>query len=208
MKLFIKICGITNFEDAKLAISVGADALGFMMYEKSPRMINKKEVSKIIRKLPKEITKVMVFVNSSSSYVRSCLEVSPSLIPQFHGDESPEFCCSFKRPFIKAIRVSGKEDLEKISKDFSKSWMLLLDSYNEDSFGGSGKVFNWNYLQKKVLSTPFLLAGGLTSSNIEKALSLVSCKGLDVSSGVESSPRKKDPKKLKRFIDTARRFGG
>ncbi len=208
MKLFIKICGITNFEDAKLAISVGADALGFMMYEKSPRMINKKEVSKIIRKLPKEITKVMVFVNSSSSYVRSCLEVSSSLIPQFHGDESPEFCRSFKRPFIKAIRVSGKEDLEKISKDFSKSWMLLLDSYNEDSFGGSGKVFNWNYLQKKGLSTPFLLAGGLTSSNIEKALSLVSCKGLDVSSGVESSPRKKDPKKLKRFIDTARRFGG
>ena len=208
MKLFIKICGITNFEDAKLAISFGADALGFMMYEKSPRMINKKEASKIIRKLPKEITKVMVFVNSSSSYVRSCLEVSPSLIPQFHGDESPEFCFSFKRPFIKAIRVSRKEDLEKISKDFSKSWMLLLDSYNEDSFGGSGKVFNWNYLQKKVPSTPFLLAGGLTSSNIEKALSLVSCKGLDVSSGVESSPRKKDPKKLKRFIDTARRFGG
>ena len=81
MKLFIKICGITNFEDAKLAISLGADALGFMMYEKSPRMINKKEVSKIIRKLLKEITKVMVFVNSSSSYVRSCLEVSSSLIP-------------------------------------------------------------------------------------------------------------------------------
>ena len=208
MELFIKICGITNLEDARSAVSYGANALGFMMYEKSPRKIVKEEVLEIIKELPEEVIPVMVFVNPSSEYVERCLEVSSKLIPQFHGDETPAFCSSFGRDFLKALRVSGKEDLQTIFESYSKSWMLLLDSYQKNDFGGTGKAFEWKNLKGKELNKPYLLAGGLNPENVEKALSLVSCAGLDVSSGVESSPGKKDSIKLKKFIETARNFGG
>ena len=208
MELFIKICGITNLEDARSAVSYGANALGFMMYEKSPRKIVKEEVLEIIKELPEEVIPVMVFVNPSSEYVERCLEVSSKLIPQFHGDETPAFCSSFGRDFLKALRVSGKEDLQTIFESYSKSWMLLLDSYQKNDFGGTGKTFEWKNLKGKELNKPYLLAGGLNPKNVEKALSLVSCAGLDVSSGVESSPGKKDSIKLKKFIETARNFGG
>ena len=208
MELFIKICGITNLEDARSAVSYGANALGFMMYEKSPRKIVKEEVLEIIKELPEEIIPVMVFVNPSSEYVERCLEVSSKLIPQFHGDETPAFCSSFGRDFLKALRVSGKEDLQTIFESYSKSWMLLLDSYQKNDFGGTGKTFEWKNLKGKELNKPYLLAGGLNPKNVEKALSLVSCAGLDVSTGVESSPGKKDSIKLKKFIETARNFSG
>ena len=208
MELFIKICGITNLEDARSAVSYGANALGFMMYEKSPRKIAKEEVLEIIKELPEEVIPVMVFVNPSSEYVERCLEVSSKLIPQFHGDETPAFCSSFGRDFLKALRVSGKEDLQTIFESYSKSWMLLLDSYQKNDFGGTGKAFEWKNLKEKEFNKPYLLAGGLNPENVEKALSLVSCAGLDVSSGVESSPGKKDLIKLKKFIETARNFGG
>ena len=208
MELFIKICGITNLEDARSAVSYGANALGFMMYEKSPRKIAKEEVLEIIKELPEEVIPVMVFVNPSSEYVERCLEVSSKLIPQFHGDETPAFCSSFGRDFLKALRVSGKEDLQTIFESYSKSWMLLLDSYQKNDFGGTGKAFEWKNLKGKEFNKPYLLAGGLNPENVEKALSLVSCAGLDVSSGVESSPGKKDSIKLKKFIETARNFGG
>ena len=208
MELFIKICGITNLEDARSAVSYGANALGFMMYEKSPRKIVKEEVLEIIKELPEEVIPVMVFVNPSSEYVERCLEVSSKLIPQFHGDETPAFCSSFGRDFLKALRVSGKEDLQTIFESYSKSWMLLLDSYQKNDFGGTGKAFEWKNLKGKELNKPYLLAGGLNPENVEKALSLVSCAGLDVSSGVESSPGKKDSIKLKKFIETARNFSG
>ena len=208
MELFIKICGITNLEDARSAVSYGANALGFMMYEKSPRKIAKEEVLEIIKELPEEVIPVMVFVNPSSEYVERCLEVSSKLIPQFHGDETPAFCSSFGRDFLKALRVSGKEDLQTIFESYSKSWMLLLDSYQKNDFGGTGKAFEWKNLKEKEFNKPYLLAGGLNPENVEKALSLVSCAGLDVSSGVESSTGKKDSIKLKKFIETARNFGG
>ena len=208
MELFIKICGITNLEDARSAVSYGASALGFMMYEKSPRKIVKEEVLEIIKELPEEVIPVMVFVNPSSEYVERCLEVSSKLIPQFHGDETPAFCSSFGRDFLKALRVSGKEDLQTIFESYSKSWMLLLDSYQKNDFGGTGKAFEWKNLKGKELNKPYLLAGGLNPKNVEKALSLVSCAGLDVSSGVESFPGKKDSIKLKKFIETARNFSG
>ena len=208
MELFIKICGITNLEDARSAVSYGANALGFMMYEKSPRKIVKEEVLEIIKELPEEVIPVMVFVNPSSEYVERCLEVSSKLIPQFHGDETPAFCSSFGRDFLKALRVSGKEDLQTIFESYSKSWMLLLDSYQKNDFGGTGKAFEWKNLKGKELNKPYLLAGGLNPENVENALSLVSCAGLDVSSGVESSPGKKDSIKLKKFIETARNFSG
>ena len=204
MELFIKICGITNLEDAKLAISYGANALGFIMYEKSPRKIRKKQVLEIIKELPTDVVPVMVFVDPRSEYVKSCLNVSSRLIPQFHGNEKPDFCSSFGRDYIKAIRVSGKEDLKLLFENYSSSWRLLVDSYQKNYFGGTGKTFDWKYLRGKNLDKPYLLAGGLNPENVEKALSIVSCAGLDVSSGVESSIGKKDKTKLKKFIEIAR----
>ena len=119
MELFIKICGITNLEDARSAVSYGANALGFNMYEKSPRKIVKEEALEIIKELPEDVIPVMVFANPTSIYVESCLEVSSRTIPQFHGDETPEFCSSFNRDFIKAIRVLKEEDLIPSFKKYS-----------------------------------------------------------------------------------------
>ena len=208
MNLFIKICGITNAKDAGLAVSFGANALGFNMYQKSPRYIPKQELKEILKELPDEIIPVMVFVDPSNEYVNSCLEISSKIIPQFHGNESPEFCSSFNRDFIKAIRVLKEEDLIPSFKKYSKSWMILLDSYTDDKLGGTGKKFDWGYLRGKDLDKPYLLAGGLNPNNVIEALSRTSCAGLDVSSGVESSPGKKDSLKLSKFIKKARNFSG
>ncbi len=206
MNLFIKICGITNAKDAELAVRSGADALGFIMYQDSSRYIDSEKAGKIIRSLPKEITPIMVFVDASKEYVESCLSVSNKIVPQFHGDESPKFCSCFDRKFIKAIRVSKKEDINDGFKRYSNSWMILLDSYSTESYGGTGEEFNWLYLGDKDYGKSYIVAGGLSSNNVEKVLSLTSCAGLDISSGVESYPGKKDPVKMKNFIDTARRF--
>ena len=208
MELFIKICGITSLKDAKLAASFGANALGFMMYQHSSRKIDKNNAARIIKTLPEEITPVMVFVNSNFEYVESCLKVSPKIIPQFHGTESPEFCSSFGRDFIKAIRVTKEIDLPLSFRRYSKSWMMLLDSFHKDSYGGSGVVFDWDLLLGKKLNKPYLLCGGLNPDNVERALSIVPCAGLDVSSGVESSPGKKDSVKVKKFIKIARNSSG
>ena len=206
MNLFIKICGITNAKDAGLAVSFGANALGFMMYRKSSRYIPKQEVKEILKELPDEIIPVMVFVDPSTEYVDSCLKISSKIIPQFHGNETAEFCSSFNRDFIKAIRVLKEENLISGFEKYSNSWMLLLDSYTKDKFGGTGKVFDWSYLKGKDFNKAYLIAGGLNPNNVEQALSETSCSGLDVSSGVESSPGSKDSVKMKRFIEVARNF--
>lgn len=206
MNLFIKICGITNSEDALSAVSIGATALGFIMYEKSPRSMYRDDVKDILKELPDETIPIMVFVDQSPEYIGSCLKISSRIIPQFHGSETPEFCSSFNRDFIKAIRVIKEEDLIPDFEKYSNSWMVLLDSYDKNSPGGTGKRFDWSYLRGKELIKPYLLAGGLNPNNVEEALSLTSCIGLDVSSGVESSPGKKDTVKMKKFIDATRKF--
>jgi len=204
MSLFIKICGITSAKDASLAVSFGANALGFIMYEKSPRYISPQEAKKILKELPGEIVPVMVFVNPSYEYVEDCLKLSTKIIPQFHGNETPEFCSSFNRNFIKAIPVSKKSDINNGFEKYTDSWMMLLDSYTQEEFGGTGNQFDWTYLKDKDYDKSYLVAGGLNSNNVAEVLSITSCTGLDVSSGVESSPGKKDSMKIKEFIDLAR----
>ena len=206
MNLFIKICGITNAKDAGLAVSFGANALGFNMYQRSPRYITQQAVKGILKELPDEITPVMVFVDSSSEYVDSCLNLSSKIIPQFHGNETSKFCSSFNRDFIKAIRVSSEEDIISGFKEYSNAWMLLLDSYKKDKFGGTGEKYDWSLLSRRKYDKAYLIAGGLNPNNIEEVISVTSCAGLDVSSGVESSPGKKDSEKMKKFIDVARNF--
>ena len=204
--LFIKICGITSTKDARLAVSFGADALGFNMYEKSARYVSQQEVKEILKELPDEIIPVMVFVDPSYEYVEDCLNLSTKIVPQFHGSETPEFCSSFNRNFIKAIPVSKEDDINNGFEKYSNSWMILLDSYTQEEFGGTGKQFDWSYLKDKDYDKAYLVAGGLNPNNIVEVLSVTCCTGLDVSSGVESSPGKKDSMKIKKFIDVARSF--
>jgi len=204
MNLFIKICGITSVKDASLAVSFGANALGFIMYEKSSRYVSQHEVKEILKELPDEIVPVMVFVDPSYEYVDECLKLSAKIVPQFHGSETPEFCSSFNRNFIKAIQVSKADDIKNGFEKYTNSWMVLLDSYTPDGLGGTGKQFDWGYLRGKDYDKAYLVAGGLNPNNVEEVLSLTSCSGLDVSSGVESSPGKKDSVKMKKFIDVAR----
>jgi len=206
MNLFIKICGITSAKDASLAVSFGANALGFNMYEKSSRYVSQKEVKEILKELSDEIIPVMVFVDPSYEYVEDCLKLSTKIIPQFHGSENPEFCSSFNRNFIKAIPVSKEEDINNGFEKYTDSWMILLDSCTQEEFGGTGRQFDWTYLRGKDYDKPYLVAGGLNPNNVAEVLSLTSCAGLDVSSGVESSPGKKDSMKIKEFIDVARNF--
>ena len=205
MNLFIKICGITTLKDAEFVSKLGADAIGLIMYKDSPRFINLEMANKIIQVLPEKVLPVMVFVDSENNYVQDCLDLSPRIIPQFHGNESQEFCNSFGRNYIKALRVGDGKDLKESFEIYDDSWMLLVDTFRSDRVGGTGMSFNWKSF-KHNLNKPFLLAGGLTPDNIERALSLISCRGLDVSSGVESSPGKKDKIKVEKFIKKVRNF--
>lgn len=208
MELFIKICGITNKEDANLVASLEVNAMGLVMYENSPRFIERERAEEIINSIPESIIPVMVFVDPERDYVKSCLEISTRIIPQFHGTETPQFCNSFDREFIKALRVRTISEIKLGFRRYSRSKMILIDSFDEEIFGGSGITFNWEILSKEKFDKPYLLAGGLNPENIEKALSVVPCSGLDVSSGVESLPGKKDPIKLKKFLLCARGFNG
>ena len=205
MNHFIKICGITSKEDALMVEAEGADALGFILHEESDRFVEIEKVVGIVEYLNHDLDIFLVFVNKSEEFVVNCLDKIPNAIPQFHGDEDVEFCSKFDKGFVKAVRVNAETDFENINYSFGNAKMLLLDSYEGGSYGGTGKSFDWDLIGNQ-LKIPFLLAGGIDTINIEKALSLVSCKGVDVSSGVESSPGKKDPTKVRDLIKKVRRF--
>jgi phosphoribosylanthranilate isomerase len=204
MDLKIKICGITNLEDATAAAEAGADAIGFMFYEKSPRNISVEKAAEIARQVPTWMLKVGVFVNPSPDLVMNALGSCGLNLLQFHGDESPEFCSSFGVLSIKAFRVKDSESLEPM-KDF-RADMFLLDSYVEGKSGGTGARFNWDLAtQAKRFGKPILLAGGLDPKNVAQAVRDVQPFGVDVSSGVESAPGKKDHQKIWDFVIAARK---
>ena len=205
MNHFIKICGITSKQDALMVQAEGADALGFIMHEESERFIEIEKVVDIVECLNGNLEIFLVFVNKKEEFVEDCLDKIPHAIPQFHGDEDSEFCNKFKQGFVKAVRVNPKTDFENMNYSFGAAKMLLLDSYEEGSYGGTGKSFDWNLIGNQ-LKIPFLLAGGIDTINVEKALASVSCQGIDISSGVESTPGKKDPNKVRDLIKKVRRF--
>ena len=205
MTHYIKICGITSEKDAQMVEALGVDAMGFIMYEESERFVEIDKVVNILKSIKNRVEVFLVFVNSIHDFVSECLSKIPQAIPQFHGEEGAEFCESFNTDFVKAIRVYASIDFRDINKTFKNAKMLLLDSYEKNSYGGSGKTFNWDLINTRV-KIPFLLAGGIDTMNVEKALSSVSCKGVDVSTGVESKPGVKDPVKVKNLIEKVRRF--
>lgn len=203
MRTRIKICGITCIEDGLNAAAAGADALGFVFYEPSPRSVDTAIAAEIIAALPPFIATVGLFVNASPSEVQKTLDTLRIDLIQFHGDESPAFCEQFSRPWIKAIRVKDAIDVSALCKQYALARGVLLDSWDKNAHGGTGTTFDWN-LASGQWSKPVVLAGGLDASNVFQAIHRVRPWAVDVSSGVEQSPGRKDSVKIRRFIDTVR----
>ena len=195
----IKICGITNFEDALNASRLGADALGFVFVENSPRYIKPHDAAHIINKLPPFINKVGLFVDPSKQEVEDAARIANFDLLQFHGDESEGFCNQFNLTYIKAISVKTDVNLLEYSRKYASASALLLDAYSEEARGGTGKTFDWNLIPKEG-SIPLIVAGGLNNENIADLLRQVMPYAVDVSGGVEISKRQKDCKKMEDFI--------
>jgi len=197
----IKVCGITNLEDALVAIDSGCDALGFV-FTRSPRTISPEEAQIIIERLPSSIKKVGVFVNEDILRVKEIAKICRLDLLQFHGDETPDYCLMFELPIIKAFRIKDKESMKRLN-DYQVA-AYLLDSYSEEVYGGTGKGFNWELAKEAKAFGPIILAGGLNSSNVTRAIKEVEPYGVDVSSGVEESPGQKDHLKIREFIRVVR----
>jgi phosphoribosylanthranilate isomerase len=199
MSTRVKICGITNLADAQAAIEAGVDALGFVFYEKSPRRMTIPAAAEISKKLPPFILRVGVFVNAPEELItRAIGECGLSLL-QFHGDEPPEFCTRFGLMSMKAFRIRDAESLKELLKYPTEAW--LLDACSAENLGGTGEKFNWDLAVKaQKFGKPIFLAGGLTPENVAAAVRKVQPFGVDVSSGVESSPGKKDHARVRAFI--------
>lgn len=199
----VKICGITWIEDALEAVAAGADALGFMFYESSPRFIDFEAAAQIIRQLPPFVARVGVFVNADEATVRRAIAATGIDTLQFHGDESPEFCALFPLPSYKAFRLRDAASLDDCRRYPGMAW--LLDSYVPGQLGGTGATFNWDLaIEAKKLNPHIILAGGLTPENAAAAAKGVGPYALDVSSGVESAPGRKDATKVREFIARAK----
>ena len=197
----IKICGFTIAENARQAALAGVDAIGLNFYTKSPRHVNISSAREIVAALPPFVNKVGLFVNANPSLIDEVLcEVALDTL-QFHGDESPSDCAQYEMPFIKAIRVSPEVDLIKTANEYSQASALLLDAYQPDVYGGSGKSFDWS-LANIELDLPIILAGGLTPENVSVAINTAQPYAVDVSSGVESAKGLKDIDKIRAFISS------
>ena len=195
----VKICGITSIEDALSAINAGADALGFVFYEKSPRSIEAERCAEIVSKLPPFISKIGLFVNPEANYVHQVRKQVSLDYLQFHGDEPVGFCEQFSKPYLKAIRMQKSTNLAALSKTYASASGLLVDAFDESAFGGTGQKFDWAMLSQDC-TLPLVLAGGLTPLNVAQAIKQVRPFAVDVSSGVEISKGVKSSPLIKQFM--------
>jgi phosphoribosylanthranilate isomerase len=199
MSVRVKVCGITRCEDAKIAVQLGVDAIGFVFWSKSARYINPDLACQIAENIPPFICTVGVYVDPDTDWVEETVKVARLNLLQFHGDESPEFCNQFSQPYIKAIRVKQDSDLLQYAKRYSTAKGLLLDTYTVDMPGGTGHAFDWNLIPQ-YLPIPLILSGGLNPSNVAIAIKQIQPWAVDVSSGVEASKGIKDEKKIFAFM--------
>ena len=199
----VKICGFTNSENARDAAIAGVDAIGLVFYDKSPRNVDIQKAREIVAALPPFINRVGLFVNANPSFIDEVLCEVPLDTLQFHGDEEVVDCTQYQMPFIKSLRVTSKTNLDQIAEHFSDASALLLDSYNPNSYGGTGEIFDWSLARVKI-NLPIILAGGLNSENVSEAISQVNPYAVDASSGVESAPGMKDVDKIIAFIQSVR----
>jgi len=195
----VKICGITRLEDARDAISAGADALGFVFYPPSPRNISPAQAAAIVRELPAFICTVGLFVDADPAFVETVLRAVPLDLLQFHGDEPEAACNRYGRPYIKAIRMRDDIDLAQMAQNYHSSRGLLLDTYVAGQAGGTGQTFDWNRIPRS-LSRPVILAGGLNPQNVSQAITQVKPWAVDVSGGVEQAKGIKDPQLITAFM--------
>jgi len=199
LRVRAKICGITRVEDALLAVQNGADAIGLVFYAPSPRNVSIQQAIGIANQIPAFVSVVGLFVNAEAEFVNEVLSQVQLDLLQFHGDETPEYCAQFKRPFIKAIRVKTDTNLVQCAKDFSTAKALLLDTYTEGVAGGTGHVFDWDLIPAQ-LDKPVILAGGLNAGNVAQAIEKVKPYAVDVSGGVEAAKGIKDAMKIAAFM--------
>ena len=195
----VKICGITNYEDAVAAVNMGADLIGFNFYQKSPRYIPPEKAALIIDRLPAFIDIAGVFVNASFEQIREIMDTCQLNWIQLHGDETPEFCESFLSlpvKTMKALRVRDKGDIKRADEYYTDA--ILLDAFEEGKYGGTGKTFDWNIVGH--IGKRIFLAGGINPDNVTQAIE-PGVYGIDVCSGIESEPGRKDHEKMQKLFD-------
>ena len=205
----IKICGNTNEADARMAVDMGADALGFIFFPESPRNITPEDARCIIEGIPPFVKTVGVFVSEARDTVKDIMEFCRLDMVQLHGSESPAFCREFVPRAIKAFRLKDAESLRPMASYSAHVRAFLLDTYQEGVVGGTGAVFDWALARKaKDRGVPIILSGGLGPSNITKAVTSVQPYAVDINSGVEMSPGKKDPALMKSLMGQFNRING
>jgi phosphoribosylanthranilate isomerase len=207
MSVKVKICGITNREDAQAAVAAGADLLGFVFCEDSPRHVTVAEAAVIAQIVPPQVVRVGLFVNAPEERVAEALSACGLQLLQFHGDETPEYCRQFGAMSMKAFRMKDAATLQHLREYPTDAW--LLDAFVPNQRGGTGHTFNWELAVAAVkLGKPVFLAGGLTPENVAAAVRQVQPFGVDVSSGVEAAPGKKDHAKVRAFVQAAKSAAG
>lgn len=206
----IKICGITNVEDARAAVEAGADALGFVFHAASPRCVAPDTARAIIAQLPPFVLAVGVFVNEEVKVVRDVMDACGLSLAQLHGDESAGYCESLGRPVLRAIRLKDRGSLLALAEYKGRARVrgFVVDAFSESAYGGTGRVADWALAAEAAAVAPVLLAGGLTADNVGEGIRTVRPYGVDVSSGVEASPGKKDHVKLVAFVRAVRACTG
>lgn len=206
MPIKIKICGITNAQDAQVSVEAGADALGFVFYSKSPRWIEPAVAKRIIAQLPLFVLSVGVFVNQDQETIRHIYDECGLSFAQLHGDETSTFCESLGRPVLRALRLQDRGSLLALAEYKGRMGVrgFVVDAFSSDAYGGTGQTVDWTLAREVAKSAPILLAGGLTPNNVQEAIQQVQPYGVDVSSGVEEAPGKKDPEKIRAFTQAVR----
>jgi phosphoribosylanthranilate isomerase len=197
----IKICGITNLEDALLAAELGADALGFIFYAQSPRKVDAETACSIIAQLPPFVAAVGVFVDEAAALVQELAARTGLDWVQLHGQESPDYCRSLGRKVIKAFRIQDEDSLSRLADYQGAVQAMLLDTYKKGQVGGTGEIFDWHLARKAKKYGPIILAGGLTAENVSQAIATAGPAAVDAASGTEAAPGKKDPAKLRAFFE-------
>ena len=198
----IKICGLTREADVDCAVQAGADAVGFVFYERSPRHVSVARARELSGRLPPFVTPVGLFVNADAANVMEAIASIPQLVLQFHGDEAPQACIRYARPYLRAARMQPGFDLLDFAARYANAQALLLDA-NVEGYGGGGKVFDWSLIPSDV-PLPVVLSGGLHAGNVAEGLRQVRPWAVDVSSGVESAKGIKDATAIRRFCDAVR----
>ena len=201
-----KICGITNVEDALAAVAAGANALGFLLYRRSPRYVDPMKVQQIVAQLPPFVLPVGVFVNEEIKIVRDLMDTCGLALAQLHGEETAAYCRELGRPVLKALRLKDRSTFLALAEFQGRAGVrgFVLDAFSDEAYGGTGQAVDWSLAKEVAQAATVVLAGGLTAENVGQALRAVQPYGVDVSSGVEVAPGKKDHEKVRAFLRAVR----